>query len=253
MNPLHFHLRGFLTFGLMVLLTAFGGCATFNPKNDDPAKLLQEAIQFIKVENFEDATKNLTKILEDFPDSPQRVTASLLTAEVAYKRGEYEEAKFKYQQFLELYPAHRLADRALFYKAMSDYQLMDIETRDQTYAQNALEEFNRLIKEFPKSKYRPKALVKKRHCVESLARNQMEIGKFYFRTSSFQSAIMRFQQLIKNYPDQPFLDEAIFLLAESYYMEQNYREAKIHYLGLLKKFPRSEHVTKAREKLRTIK
>lgn len=178
--------------------------------------------------------------------------ASLLKAEVHYKNGEYEESKFMFKSFLDLYPVHRLADRAYFYKAMSDFQLMDLETRDQTFAQNSLEQFEKFIKLYPRSKYRPLAEEKRRQCLESLARNQMEIGKFYFRTSSFQSAIIRFQELMAAYPDQPFLDEVLFLLGESFYNEQNFDRARQLYHDLIHKYPRSEFVTEARERLREI-
>lgn len=217
-----------------------------------PDVLLKEAIEYIRVENFVDARLALNKIIEDYPDSPEKVTASLLKAEVQYKDSEYEEALFLFKAFLELYPAHRLADRAQYFLAMSHYQMMDLETRDQTAAQNALEVFDKFLKEFPNSKYRNLALVRRRKCIESLARNQMEIGKFYFRISSFQSAIGRFKQLLSDYPDQPFLDEALFLLGESYFQEQNFDEARTQYHQLIEKFPRSIYVKEARTRLRSM-
>ena len=253
MNSLRTHVQAvlFLSLSGLILISGCSG-SLFETARKTPQELLQEAVKFIRVENFDDAKKALNKVLEDYPDSPERVTASLLLAEVHYKNGQYEEAKFMFKGFLELYPAHRLADRAHYHLAMSDYRLIDLETRDQTATQNALEEFDDFLKKFPKSKYRPKALARKRKCLESLARNQMEIGKFYFRTSSFQSAIVRFQQLMEAYPDQPFLDEVMFLLAESYYNEQNFNEARLKYKELIDKFPRSEFVKEARMRLREI-
>jgi outer membrane protein assembly factor BamD len=235
----------------LFLLNGCGG-SLLNLSEKTPKQLLKDAKVYIRAENYVDAKTALNKILEDYPDSPEKVIASLLIAEVHYKNGQFEESKFMFKSFLELYPVHRLADRASFFVAMSDYKMMDIETRDQTYAQNALEEFEKFIKEFPKSKYRLQAEAKRKRCLESLARNQMEIGKFYFRTSSFHSAISRFQQLMSTYPDQPFMDEVLFLLGESFYNEQNFEKAKLNYQELIRKFPRSEFVTEARARLREI-
>ena len=234
-------------------LLGLAGCSglDLHPKTP-PDELLRDAFAYIKAENFEDAKIALNKILEDYPDSPERVTASLLKAEVAYKAEQYEESKFLFKSFLEQYPVHRLADRAHYYMAMSDYQLIDIETRDQTSAQNALEGFDSFLKTYPDSKYRKKALQKRMKCLESLARNQLEIGRYYFRISSFQSAIIRFRQLMAAYPNQPFLDEVMFLLAESYYNEQNFDEARQRYLELIEKFPRSEFAKEARVRLRSM-
>ncbi|MDH5763870.1 MAG: outer membrane protein assembly factor BamD [Nitrospinota bacterium] len=253
MNPIRTHFQIAL---VQILLGLFwlGGCSgiSFQSSKDTPQELVQKAMEYIRAENFVDAKAALSKVIEDYPDSPEKVMASLLNAEVHYKNEEYEESKFMFKSFIELYPAHRLADRAHFYMAMSDFQLMDLETRDQTSAQNALEEFDQFLKKYPDSKYRPQAQEKKQQCFESLARNQLEIGKFYFRTSSFQSAIVRFQQMMEAYPDQPFLDEVLFLLGESFYHEQNFEKAVTQYHELIRKFPRSEFVTEARARLREI-
>lgn len=253
MNPFHTDFRTPCLFTLLCLILLNGCGGSFKDLSEKtPRQLIEDAKSYILVENYTDAKTALNKVMEDYPDSPEKVTASLLIAEVHYKNAQYEESKFLFRSFLEQYPAHRLADRAFFYMAMSDYQLMDLETRDQTSAQNALEEFEKFIKEFPKSKYRPQAEAKIQQCIESLARNQMEIGKFYFRISSFQSAIVRFQELMAAYPDQPFLDEVLFLLGESFYNEQNFEKAKENYHELIRKYPRSEYVVEARTRLREI-
>jgi len=235
----------------LLLLNGCGGSLT-NLSDKTPQELIKDAKEQILAENFDEAKTSLNKILEDYPDSPEKVLASLLKAETYYKNGEYEESKFMFKSFLELYPVHRLADRASYYLAMSDYRLMDLETRDQTSAQNALEEFDDFIKKYPKSKYRAQAEEKRKESRQSLARNQMEIGKFYFRTSAFQSAITRFQQLMEAYPNQPFMDEVLFLLGESFYNEQSFEKAKLKYQELIRKFPRSEFVKEARTRLREI-
>jgi len=253
MNPLHTHLQTLLyTLLCLLLLSGCGGSLT-NLSDKTPKELLKDGIEYTRVENFTDAKTSLNKVIEDYPDSPEKVMASLLLAEVHYKNDQFTESKFMFKNFLELYPAHRLADRAYFFMAMSDFKLMDIETRDQTFAQNALEDFEKFLKTFPKSKYRSLAEEKRKQCLGSLARNQMEIGKFYFRISSFHSAITRFQQLMLTYPDQPFMDEVLFLLGESFYNEQNFEKAKLNYQELIHKFPRSTFVQEARTRLREIK
>jgi outer membrane protein assembly factor BamD len=254
MNPLRTLFQTNLFYYLLCLLLLNGCSGSLrNASDKTPTELLEDAKSYIRVENYSDAKVTLNMIIEDYPDSQEKALASLLMAEVHYKNKQYEESKFMFKSFLDIYPAHRLADRAFFFMAMSDFNLMDIETRDQTSAQNALEEFEKFLKDYPKSKYRPQAEVKRKQCLESLARNQMAIGKFYFRTSSFQSAISRFQELMATYPDQPFIDEVLFLLGESFYNEQNFKKAKLNYQELIRKYPRSEFVKEARTRLREIK
>ena len=253
MNPLHTLTRTSLLYLLCALLFLNGcGGSLLNLSQKTPEQLITDAKDYIRAENYTDAKVVLNKVIEDFPDSQEKVMASLLLAEVHYKDNKYEESKFMFKNFLELHPMHRLADRASFMVAMSDFRMMDIETRDQTFARNALEEFEKHLKTFPRSRFRHLAEERRKQCLESLARNQMEIGKFYFRISSFHSAITRFQELMAAYPDQPFMDEVLFLLGESFYNEQNFEKAKLNYKKLIRKFPRSQFVAEARTRLREI-
>ena len=191
--------------------------------------------------------------MEDFPDSNERIAGLMLIADVNYREEEYEEAKFRYQKFTELYPAHKYVDRAHFYKAMSNFQLSDLASRDLTPVNSALEGFQNFINDFPNSAYKIQAQKIARQCLDILAQNIFEIGKFYFRTGSYQSAIIRLKSLMIEYPTHSYIAEAQFLLAESYFYEQNYSKARTHYKIVLQKYPRTEFAKQARIKLRTIR
>ena len=245
-------LKIFATFLLSFAILA--GCSSvLRDPTKSSQELLQEAQGYLKVNNYDDARIVLVQLLEDYPDSKERPTALLLRSEIRYREKEFEEAKFHFKQFLRQYPAHPQADRALYLVGMSDFRLMDLETRDQTHARAALETFERLVREYPKSPYRKKVLQRKSEALDSLAKNQLEIGKFYFRTSSFQSAIPRFKELLSKYPSQKYEHEIIFLLGECYFNEQNFDSAKTYYIQLLKNHPRSEFVIVARARLRQIR
>ena len=80
MKPLK--LRFAFCLGLF-LASALLGCSTLlDPAKDDPKVLLQEAKDYIKVSNLEDAKTVLDELLEDFPDSKEREIAQILLGEV---------------------------------------------------------------------------------------------------------------------------------------------------------------------------
>jgi len=99
----------------------------------------------------------LNQIIEDFPGSKERIESLLLLGRIHYSLAEYEEAKNKFQEFIDLYPVNKQVDRAYYFKAMSDYKVVDIAARDQTAAKDAIDGFELLINQFPKSKYIEKA------------------------------------------------------------------------------------------------
>ena len=238
---------------LLSLFINLNCSTTQEPRSVPPSKLLREAKKFFKNDDAEKTKTKIQTIMEDFPDSKERIAGLMLLADVHYKEREYEEAKFHYQKFTELYPAHKFADRAHFYKAMANYKLSDLASRDLTPVHSALEGFENFINDFPKSTYKGQAKKKVQQCQDILALNIFEIGKFYFRTGSYQSAIIRLKSFMAEYPTHSYVAETEFLLAESYFHEQNYNQARAHYKTVLQKYPRTEFAKEARAKLRTLR
>ena len=242
---------------IIILLLSFSfilGCSmTKDKKPVAPSKLLREAKRFYIAGDPQRSKDNINMIMEDSPDSNERIPALMLLGDVHFREEEYEEAKFQYQKFTELYPAHKYVDRAHFYKAMSNFKLSDLASRDLTPVKSALEEFNNFINDFPDSTYKIQAQKRSHQCLDILAQNIFEIGKFYFRTGSYQSAIIRLKSLMVEYPTHSYIAEAEFLLAESYFHEQNYAQARVHYKIVLKKYAGTKFAKQARIKLRTLR
>ena len=236
------------------VLILFFGCATSKKEENYSAKqLLQLGKRLAKKEDPEKAKAKIQQLMEGYPDSKERVAATMLLADIHFKEEEYEEAKFHYQKFTELYPAHQFVDRAHFYKAMSNFKLTDLASRDLTPVNSALEGFQRFIEDFPKSSYAKPAQLKITQCLDILAQNIFEIGKFYYRTGSYQSAIQRFKRLKVTYPNHAYILEANFLLGESYFHEQNFSEATAYYKNVIRSSPRSEFAKEARLRLKTLR
>jgi len=148
---------------LLIAIFLIVGCTSTNKKiNLPPGELITEGKHQIKKKGNNKAKEHLHQLLEDYPDSKERVQGLMLLANTYYLDNEYEEAKFHYQSFIELYPANKYVDRAFFYKAMSDFKMREIATRDQTNTIAALEGFEETIKRFPKSPLVAKAVKKKK-------------------------------------------------------------------------------------------
>jgi outer membrane protein assembly factor BamD len=249
---MHLSNKSLLIF-IVFLFFSLNCSTTKEQKTTSPAKLLREAKRFIKEKDPDKAKNSIELIMEDFPDSKQRITGLMILADIHYNENEFEESKFHYQKFTELYPAHKHVDRAHFYRAMSNFQLTDLASRDLTPVNSALGGFRNFLTDFTDSKYKKNAEKRINQCLDILAQNIFEIGKFYFRTGSYQSAIIRLKNLMAEYPTHSHVVEAEFLLAESYFHEQNYNEARTRYKKVLQNYPRTEFAEQARLKLRKIR
>ena len=241
-------------FILVLLLVLFSGCSTTkNKENYSASQLLRQSKKLSKNDESEKAKTKNQELMESYPDSKERIAATMLLADIHLKEEEYEEAIFHYQKFTELYPSHRFVDRAHLYKAMSNFKLTDLASRDLTPVNSALEGFKAFIETFPKSSYSKSAKLKVTQCLDILAQNIFEIGKFYYRTGSYQSAIKRLKDLKVAYPNNPHILEAEFLLGESYYREQNFSEASAYYKNVIKSSPKSKFAKEARLRLKALR
>ena len=230
-------------------------CSFFKPDfiPESTKDLFAEGIKALKNKEDMHARTLLNQIIEDFPGSKERIESLLLLGRINYSLAEYEEAKNKFQEFIDLYPVNKQVDRAYYFKAMSDYKVVDIAARDQTAAKDAIDGFELLINQFPKSKYIEKAKKNKKKCALRLAENIFEIGKFYYNIGSYQSAISRLENLLIQNPNYKFSDEAAFLIAESYYNEQNFIEAVVFYKKFVNKYPRSQFIVQAKKRLTVLR
>ena len=111
---------------------------------------------------------------------------------------------------------------------------MDLVSRDQMVQQKMrVTHSNRLIDRFPKSQYLRQAKQKINKCDFNLAKNVLEVGKFYYRTGAYLSAISRFKNLLDDHLKQKFFDEAAFLLAESHIFMNKTSRKHIYFIRSL--------------------
>ena len=238
----------------MVLSLELVGCAGIQEDKDPSAgELYKRGIEEFDEQDYREAVEIFKKILDEFPDSKVRPLSLMALARSQYQNGDYEEAKFHFEQFIEQYPANQQSVKAHYFKAMCSFEQMESFKKDQTNTHLALEGLEKVINTFPNGKYVKLARQKKAICRSRLARNILYIGRYYFNTGAYQSAISRMDELLENYPKQRFLDEAIFLLGESYLKEGNREKAYIAFKNLVQKFPNSIFKTDARSRLVSLR
>ena len=232
---------------LSLVIVFVVGCAVTKKEDISANKLLVLANSDMKKKKHERAQRNFERLLEEYPDSIHRIDALMGLADSIYKQKRYDEARFQYQKFTELYPMHSDVDRAHFYLGMCSFKEIAHFDRDQTNTQMALEQFEKIISDYPKSRYYKTAIENSKFCIKRLAENLFYIGRFYFRIGSYQATINRMEELLSKYPDQEFMDQAIYYLGESYLRKGSLEKAKKSFQTLISDYPQSKYVSYAKE------
>lgn len=203
----------------------------------DPESEYQKAEDLMNRGYHEEARKVLEDIRVKDTSQQYSVLSRLRIADTYFEDGAYEEGIIEYQSFIESYPAHKYAPYAQYRIAMSYFK--QIKTPDISFsvARSAMEEFERLQRNYPRNPYMEITENRINACLRVLAEYEFYVGDFYFKKGAYMAAAERFNTLLKNYPDSVKESEALYYLGISY-EELGERERAISALTtLIEKFP----------------
>jgi outer membrane protein assembly factor BamD len=234
---------------LPVVLFVAGCSARKAPPSSSPGDLIVLGRDRMNEGDFEKAREAFNRILQDYPESNLRSEALLSLADSFYESEEYQEAKFQYEKFIQLYPVNPQTPRALYFLGMCDFRRLLVIDREQTQAQEAFNNFSRLVRQFPQSPLVAEARPKIRELEIRLSEKQYYIASFYYSQADYQSAIPRYLGILKRFPKTPPADKALYYLADSYLREDSLAKAGASLNRLIKEYPKSSYRKKAERKL----
>jgi len=211
--------------------------------------LLRSAEASMDRRRYEDARKDLQRLMNQYPDSELVTAARLASAKALYMGKKYDEARAEYQRFLDLHPQHERADEAHYYLAMSYFRQADSADRDQTYTRKALDEFDLLVSQMPDSQYTPDARERRAQCRRKLAEKELSVGIFYFNRGNYAAAAGRFNSLLAQYPTDGFGDTALYYLGESLWRLEQKDEARAAFGRVVEEYSQSEWAAPAAARL----
>ena len=163
---------------------------------------------------YEKAIDKFQKLKDYYPFSKYAILAELKIADAHYKRQEYGEAIFAYENFEQLHPRNEAIPYVIYQIGRCYYDQIDTPDRDQTSAQKALESFHRLMEQFPKDQYAVRANEHIDQCQKSLAGHAYVVGRFYYKTKHYKAALHRFMSVISEYPDVGYHAKALEYIAK---------------------------------------
>jgi outer membrane protein assembly factor BamD len=187
---------------MAALISGCGIGKWFSKKKPDraPEVMTKEGIEQLKKRDYLDAADTFTRVKDRYPYSPQALLAQVKLADALYYNRKFDEAQQAYKEFEKLHPTNKSIPYVIYQQGLCFFRQRPTVDRDQTFTRKAVAEFRRLQKKFPKSKYAIKAERYKLKALEDLAGHEFYVGRFYFRTKRYASALDRFQALSQEHP-----------------------------------------------------
>lgn len=209
--------------GLMCAAAAaiLAGCASagdaaraLNP--DPPSKMFADADALQSKGKFEDAAKKFEDVDREHPYSPEARRAIVMAAYAYYKAGKLPEAVAAAERYTTMHPGTKEAPLAHHIIAQSYFEQMKQPNRDQDATRKALAQLRTLKTRYPDSSYAQKADNQIRLCEDTLAAQEMEVGRYYLKSGNHIAAINRFKTVVTDYQTTAHVEEALYRLTATY-------------------------------------
>lgn len=139
-------------------------------------------------------------------------------AECNYELGDYLLAGFHYKDFYRLFPQSEKAETALFRNAFCYFKNSPSSSLDQENTLIAIQEFQFFIEAYPESKHIPDCNAYIDELRMKLETKAYNISKLYYNVGEYKAAIQSFNNLMKEFPDTKYREEAAFLTLKSSYL-----------------------------------
>lgn len=238
---------------LIIALFVFSlGCSSsekFDTSTPEGAFQAAEALE--KDERYEEAIPRFQEVKNKHPYSRFATEAELKIADIHFASENFEEAQASYQLFKEFHPKHARIDYVTFRLGMSYYnQLPDTIDRDISLAEKAVLYFDEVVRNYPNSPHAAEAREKRTDSLKKQAEKEMYIANFYFIRDMYDSALKRFEGVLKTYPNLGFEPKALYGAAKSAFEVGEKDRGEQHSKNLRSAFPNSSEAKQAASEFR---
>lgn len=240
---------------LAITLTACSGMNLFGPPKikEEPivpaAALYQGALDDMDRQYFQTAIQKLEKLERQHPRDPLSEKGKLMQVYANYRGGKLDEAILAADRFMALYPRSPEMAYVLWLKGTAYYaQIKDI-TRDQQLARDAIDTYNLLINNYPRSEHAADAKEKLLVAYDQLAGKEMSVGRYYQGNGQYAAAINRFREVVERWQTSTHIEEALYRLTETYLLLGLTNEAMSAAAVLGHNYPSSQWYKRAFELL----
>lgn len=224
-------------------------------------ELFVVATREVRRSNYEVGRLLFQTIITTYAESPYLPMAKLAVADSFFLEGTTSsliQAAASYQDWLAFFPTHPLADRVLLKIAESEMRQIGLPDRDATRARRAEQKLKAMLQQYPNSALRKEAEGRLREVQDNLGLHNLYIANYYYKLSvdqkkgGLKGAQSRYQEILEKYPNFSFMDEALYKIAVTYLVEEETDQAAKYFQRLVRDFPNSVYIAKAKEQLGII-
>jgi outer membrane assembly lipoprotein YfiO len=185
---------------LALLVPAVASAAKPAKAASSPTELYEKGLRQMKRGYFTKALEAFNRVRNYHRDDPLSVKSQLAIAEVYYKKGDYEQARFAFEEFAAYHPRHEDLDYVTRMIGMSVYKRAPkFAGRDQTATRGAVNVWTGFDTRFPESDYAEDVIRLRERGRNRLAAKEVFTAKFYARRNAWGSVRGRAEYGLRRY------------------------------------------------------
>ena len=205
-------------------LAGFAGCGIIDmvylpPAEDTAQEIYEAATDAMAEKNYVRAVELYNKLRDAYPFSQYITDVELGLADAYYLDGEYANAHEAYKDFESLHPRHEAIEYVLFQLGQSKQNQFRSIDRPTTELAEAIAYYDRLLAQYPNTKYADAAKQKKLECRRYMAEHELYIGNMFMHMEKPGPAWHRYTYIVDNFQDVPDVAELAKSKAVAAYSE----------------------------------
>ncbi len=224
-------------FFILIIVFAFTNCAKKEeisvkpPDENEAIQIYKEALESMNKGQFYFAAQKFTEAENIMPEVDQSSKAAVMAGFCYYSISFYDEAISIFDSYLRKYPADKNVPYVTYLKTLSFYEQILDEEKDILPLLESQNLINDFIKKYPNTDYSLDLKFKLGLIQNQLAAKEIYVAKYYIKTQKWIPAINRLKNVVNNYEETIFIEEALHRLVEIYYnlglIEESEKTAKI--------------------------
>lgn len=240
---------------LAIVMITLGGCKSKYEKlraSNDYAKKYQEAIKYYNKKDYNKALGLFEVLVERYRGREGAEDLFYYYAFTYYKQKDYTSARYHFKTFADTYPSSPRAEECRFFSAYCYYLDSPIFSLDQDNTLKAIDALQLFINLYPKSDRVAEASKLIQNLRDKLETKAYSNAKLYLIISDYQSAVIAFNNALRDYPDTKYGEEMEYLIVKAQYQyayhsfetkqEDRYNQAIVYADQFADKYPNSKYL-----------
>jgi len=239
------------------MLIILSSCSKYQKllKSDDFELKFEKAVEYYELEQYSRAIGLLTDIIPIYRGTVKAEILNYYYAMAHYNMRDYIMASHYFRSFATAFPNSEHVENFLFLSAYSKYLESPRSSLDQTNTIEAIRELQSFINRFPGSERVEEANELIDELRFTLEKKRFDQAMMYLRIGDYQAAYTTFENMLRDFPDTGFREEALFRIILAHYefasrsitdrQVERFREVARNYQRLLRFFPESVYMLRA--------